>query len=344
MIKCKCLSKVMKETHGDTGYFEIDVARKLERAGHVEIAELPRSDLGVEQDTDYLYKDGFEQAGSVAKIAWVQDYDKDGGAELSNYLVVKIGKMLGYDIVGVTSKNLNLKVLDHADIIVLNNFFNFRDEFRQLLLKTCYSGRVPYVKYEHDHREITERKVQGERLFMQSALNVFISPLQMRNHLAAFGDKIGERSIVLPLAIDTEKYRLCPEVERVPGSTLIPSFNKCVNNTLDHIIKNPDRQYTVIGHYDSIKKNVKDIPPVLPDEMPKLYNQFETVLHLPQKVGGGERVVFEAALCGCKVITNENSAHTTWKEKFDWENRDVLEAMLQKAPYEFWRAVCQLKR
>lgn len=333
----------MVQTHGETGFFEIGTARKLERKGLVEIMELPKSNLGVDQDTDYLYREAFDK-GTATKVAWVQDYDKDGGAELSNYLVVKVGRSLGLDIVGVTSRNLNVKLLEVANVIVVNNFFNFGEDYRQQLLKSLYDGKAPYVKYEHDHREITERKAQGGRLFSSSALNVFISPLQMRNHVQAFGEEIAARSVALPLAVDADRYRLVPEVKRTPGSVLVPAFAKGTPALLDHIVKNPGKQYTVVGRYDFKTNNAKTLPQVPPADMPALYNAHEEVLHLPDKIEGGARILFEAVLCGCRVIYNDNCAHRTWKEQFDWEDRNVLEARLRKAPYEFWRAVCRLKR
>ncbi|MDD5348244.1 MAG: hypothetical protein PHT59_06505, partial [Candidatus Omnitrophica bacterium] len=80
------------------------------------------------------------------------------------------------------------------------------------------------------------------------------------------------------------------------------------------------------------------------EDMPALYSAHETVLHMPDKVGGGERVVFEAVLCGCKVAANGNAAHQSWREVFDWENPEILRERLARAPYEFWREVCRTLR
>jgi hypothetical protein len=76
--------------------------------------------------------------------------------------------------------------------------------------------------------------------------------------------------------------------------------------------------------------------------MPECYSRYEYVLHLPQKAGGGERVIFEAILCGCLVITNDNACHKSWSEQWDWQNRDVLEFQLRKAPFEFWKQIEQV--
>jgi hypothetical protein len=231
-------------------------------------------------------------------------------------------------------------------LVVVNNIFEFADTDFNFLMERLYSGRVPYVKYEHDHREITERKVKAQRLFDNATLSVFISPLQRTNHVTAFGKQLEEKSIALPLAIDVSKFTLLDEM-RIGNSVLVPSMEKCRENTVDFMVKHPEYCYTIVGYADfPAMPNVKVHNRAQVNEMPVLYNRHEFILHLPQKIGGGERVVFEAVLCGCKVITNDNSAHTSWIQHWDWKDRSVLEEQLQKAPYAFWKAIdsCLQKR
>jgi hypothetical protein len=170
--------------------------------------------------------------------------------------------------------------------------------------------------------------------------------MQKANHVEAFGGKLLETSTALPLAIDTNQFKLLDEF-RVGNSVLIPSMEKCHDNVTKYMIEHPEYAYTVVGYADfPALPNVKVINRAGAGEMPRIYNRHEFVLHLPQKVGGGERVIFEAVLCGCKVITNENSAHTSWMQFWDWKDRAVLEEQLQKAPYTFWKMIEQwaLKR
>ena len=61
------------------------------------------------------------------------------------------------------------------------------------------------------------------------------------------------------------------------------------------------------------------------------------LVHLPDAWCAGERVVLEAALCGCKVIANERVGHTSWG--WDMTDIDALRDRLADAPYEFWRLV-----
>jgi hypothetical protein len=339
MIRCDVTSDEMRRVHGTVVHLELPLAMRLQAAGHVKIIET----LGEARQakvSGYLFRDGFKNTGDL-RVAWIQDYDKDGGAELSNFVVVDAGERLGLDIVSVTPAGFNLKTLENADVIVVNNFFNFGEDNYQKILKALYELKKPFVKYEHDHREVTERRQQAERLFNASSLNIFISPLQLKNHVTAFP---GIGGTILPLAIDVDRFKPVEGTVRAAGSVLVPSFEKCRANATKYIIEHPEREYAIVGFVDMPgQKNVKSIRKVKAEDMPKLYSEHQYMLHVPDKVGGGERVLFEAVLCGCKVICNENAAHSSWAELWDWRDPAVLRERLAKAPYEFWREVCRLK-
>ena len=339
MIRCNVISKEMRRSHGPVIHLELPTALKLQRAGHIKMDEILDRLPGKADLTSYLFRDGFLNNGGL-KVAWVQDYDKDGGAELSNYVVVAAGEKLGLDIVSVTPSGFRLDPLVGAEVIVVNNLFNFGDVNYQKILKCLYECGKPYVKYEHDHREITERKSQAARLFENSSLNVFISPRQMKNHIDAFPSIHGR---VFPLAIDVKRFVPVPGIERKKNSVFVPGFDKCREETVKYIIEHPEYEYTLVGLVDMPNNpNVKGVRKIEPDSMPNEYCRHEILLHLPTKVGGGERVIFEGALCGCRVVANENAAHTSWKEFWDWEDATTLREKLARAPYDFWREVCRL--
>jgi hypothetical protein len=346
MIKCTCLTQTMIDGHGETCFLDLEVARKLERTKQVQIigaqnGESIEAKIQKIDDAQYLTAKSFKGIqGKTIRVAWVQDYHKDGGAELSNFIVTRTGTMLGFEIAGVTPANLNEDILKNCDVVVLNNCFEFSDQQFNRILKFVYDGTKPVIKYEHDHREINLRKPIGERIFKATKLNIFISPGQMENHVKVFGDEIIPKSICLPLAIDTDFFKVLSNEQRKKGAVLVPSFAKCRDNTYDYIIKHPEYTYTILGSGDFPNNpNVICIPDTTISEMPGVYNRHELVLHLPQKVGGGERVIFEAVLCGCKVITNENALHTTWKNQWDWEDKPMLEFKLRMAPFLFWKEV-----
>ena len=339
VVRCQCVSEMMKDSHGETVTLPLKEARVLEKVGQVKIiGDREGMSLSVfpkeMKEDGYLKRVEFDGRGTLTRVAWIQDYRKNGGAELSNFLVVKIGHQCGFDIIGVTPENSNMDLIRKANVIIVNNCHEFVDSQFQRLLAAIYESGKPVVKYEHDHREI-QRKNIGDRMFRQSKLNVFISPLQMKNHVDAFPG-IEDHSICLPLAVDPESFLLSTSGK--PGSVLVPSYNKGRSEMSKFIIDNPQYEYVVIGNSEFTSMgNVSSKFEMSYIEIIREYGKHEFVLHKPDKVGGGERVYFEALLSGCKLLTNDNVAHVSWG--FD---EPTARKELRIAPYTFWRRISDL--
>jgi hypothetical protein len=344
-VKCQWKSKEQIAAHGDEVYLDLTMARRLEAQGELIIIERqdgkPMNPPAKEMnDTDYLYRLGFNEKEKLTRIAWVQDYHKDGGAEISSQVVVSIGNKLGFDIVGITPENFNEEALEKCNLIVLNNCFEFNEKQFNTLQKTLLgTGKKPYVKYEHDHREIWLRKPIGERWFQEAKKVFFISPSHLQRHIDCLGEWLREKSIVIPLAVREERWNPVKGIDRKPGSFLIPSYGKCRELSDLFINQHLKSEIGIIGNNGPMSDNVKVLPEVPVDKMPAVYSEYETVVHLPGKAGSGERVLFEAVLCGCKVITNENGSHSSWPF---WQDEKVLRWKLAAAPFEFWKVISEL--
>lgn len=269
-------------------------------------------------------------------IVWVQDAELGfvGGAELSGEEVLRIGQECGFDIGLITPGTFDIDVLRNAKILVLNNLFGFSDECFRALQAVIFEQKVPYVKYEHDHRELGRLEF-SRRLFRNALLNVFISPKHRDNHR----EIIGVDGLVLPLAIDCSKYCAVQGVERKKGTALVSNVrNFKVWSTLQaYVSDHPEIEFTILGDVVIHGNNVAHEGKVPPEDMPALYSRFEYLVHLLDGWGAGERVVFEAALCGCKVICNDKVGHASWGG--DFTETDNLRRWLTQAPYEFWRTI-----
>ncbi|MEW6613939.1 MAG: hypothetical protein AB1401_00485 [Thermodesulfobacteriota bacterium] len=282
------------------------------------------------------------------RVAWVQDWSTTGGAELSNLEVIRVGRLLGFSIQQITPKNFDLKWLRSADLIVINNFFQFKDDQAKKVLELIFEKNVPYVKYEHDHREI-ERLGLSRRLFGKSRLNVFISPLQEKGHRKVIEV---DPCIVLPLAYDT--HRFCNGGEDVrKKNTVVSTTGKLWNskglmNIYAFVMNRPDLIFDVYSIKNDIisqllgnKKNVRLHEPIPIEQMPNVYRQAEYVIHLPTYPEACGRSVVEGVLCGCKPVVNElcGVASYDW-----WGDRKKLVDAVKKAPYKFWKAIDSIER
>jgi hypothetical protein len=279
---------------------------------------------------EYLIRKDYARTGGK-KIAWVQDYSKQGGAELSNCTVVAVGESLGFDIVGVTPRNFPIKLLYDADLIVVNNFFEFTQEQVRQVYHAIYEMRIPYVKYEHDYREMG-RENTARQLFGLARACVYLSPAHARRHTEKICSSV---SITLPLAIDIDTV-IAEKKETTPGICLVPCFRKGPALMSKYIQENPKTLFTVIGTASgTLLANASFMGQLPYHQLLHEMSRHEKMLHLPSEPWAGERIFLEARLLGCKTIVNENVGHSSWAEE------DITISKLRKAPFAFWEMICR---
>jgi hypothetical protein len=288
-----------------------------------------------------LYSKDYPTKTPIKKkhVAWVLDSpSSNGGAEISGRLVAQVGSDLGYAISLVTPNlptDVIIRTLAEADLIVINNIIFLNGEKMEALLTAIYSDRKPYVKYEHDHREL-QRPDFARRLFAGSVLNIFLSPIHLENHR----QRLGIEGIALPLAFDVEQFNPVEGIEREPATALVCNVRnfKTWKALQAYIDEHPNLRFTIIARDAMVKgPNVQAREPIAHEKMPEFYSCHEYLVHLLDGWGAGERVVFEAALCGCLVVANERVGHMSWQR--DLQDLPALRSWLAQAPYQFWREI-----
>jgi hypothetical protein len=188
---------------------------------------------------------------------------------------------------------------------------------------------VPYVKYEHDHDGLGAAP-QGysqvdfaKKIYGNSALNIFVSPAHMADY-AALGD-----GICIPELIDTEMFQPVKGVKRKPDSVLIAIPGKWDRKVLDDYIKrNPDLTVDVLD---------RKVPH---SDMPALYSQYEAFAHFPARKWPCDRVIFEASLCGCKIVAGDIVEALSWEKNLT--DQKSLRAWLKQVPAQFWSEIGSL--
>ena len=328
-VRCIVTCDNMAIMRGDACFVPLARARMMESQGSLKIIDKLEPKQKTVCDFDFLYRFHFSQRRTT-RVAWVQNYSKNGGAEISNFTAVRIGQNLGFDISGVVidAEQFSFKILDDSDIIIVNNLHNGR---RKEILDYLYATKKPWIKYDHDRCE-TEFD-----LYKRSRLNVFISPAHQAHYAEKCGQEILSKSICLPLAFDVDAWQ--NKIDgRIPGSIFIPVYMKCRNGVQEFMRTNPHYKYFMTGSVKPIYgADITILNEINYQDMPEVYRRYETVLHIPNNKTAGERILFEAVLSGCKVITNDNAGHTSWS--FDWRDERVLRPILRRAVYQFWHEV-----
>ncbi len=344
------LEQVLIDSYGKYGVYKREDAELGEKLGKWKIVgseEDKISDrVSLSGSTFPHYQESKTKGVRKQKVAWIQDDFIIGGAELSSGLVIEIGRDCGYSIDFITPSTDSLAmelILSQSDFIVISNFWGFSEEQVHIILKSIYSDRKPYVKYEHDHREL-DRLEFSRKLFQNSRLNVFLSPIHLKNHREALGCE----GIAFPLAIDVDLFKPVEAIKRKKGTALICNVRhfKRWENLRKYINDHQEIQFTVMADktlpiYGS-NVTIREMIPY--NKMPELYSEFEYLVHIMDGWGAGERVIFEAALCKCKVVANEMVGHMSWGKDLTNTNIDDLRDWLTLAPYAFWKEVDQRMR
>lgn len=175
-----------------------------------------------------------------------------------------------------------------------------------------------------------------KRLFRYSKLNVFLSPLHHKISYQMLGMKSEVPAFVMKPAIDANRF-----------------FNRNSKRDIEYLFVG------VIGEAKGLAemrerfadKDIHFIGKVAPDSkldfgihhghvpyeiVPEYMNRAKNFVFLPRWPEPQGRVVIEAALCGCKLITNENVGATS----FPFDISDI--SNYPDATSEFWETIERL--
>ena len=274
----------------------------------------------------------FKECYNGKNIAYLHDTSLEfiGGAEITTKGMVKAGLNLGYNVrvFDNSTPMEELKEISGYDLIILSNIWRFSDEAMAIIMDAI--RHVPFVKYDHDHDSL-EAKALGKwpkaeyaaKIFKKSALNIFVSPAHQADY------KGMATGICIPELIDVAMFKPVPGVERQPESVLVVVPGKWDSEVLKRYIKaHPQLKVDVLD---------KKVPH---DQMPALYSQYEYIAHFPQRKWPCDRVIYEAALCGCKVEAGDIVEAVSWDK--DLGDAKALRSWLSAVPGQFWGEVAKV--
>jgi len=184
-------------------------------------------------------------------------------------------------------------------------------------------------------REFSRQCFQGnplvKKIYHKSLLNVFVSPLHKQVLSNMLGLENTKNFILRPL-IDTKKFTnmgLDRDIDYLFVG--IAGEAKGLEN-LRQMFAGNDKKLTIIGRRDGNEDlGFAEYLGYKPyDELPTYFNRAKNFVYLPRWPEPQGRVVVEAALCGCNLITNENIGALS----FGFEISDPNNFMNVEA--EFW--------
>lgn len=295
------------------------------------------------------------------RILWLQDLPilpPIGGAQLTDWQHFKEGIRRGHGIDLAHPRTFNSAAVDWADILILSNSVTFPEQ----TLK--FATEKPFILFSHDYFHCHWRgyfplldkcfkcgRVKFWReLYLQSKLNIFLSPLHYEMHQSLIPELADHPHVEIPSPIDTELFKPM-EVERKPNTVLwLGPFTryKGIHLALAFAQAKKDYTYSFLGQdangieepwADKIRALGYKVAPTAPNEaLPQVYSSFEYFLELPAGPMPCERVALEARCCGCKIIANDllGAASYDW---FKHGTVDDVRKHVSESPRTFWETI-----
>ncbi|MEW5760356.1 MAG: hypothetical protein AB1779_06290 [Candidatus Thermoplasmatota archaeon] len=286
------------------------------------------------------------------KIAWIQDYNPfqhiGMGGETNDYNMINYGIRKGYDIQVITPQTFGLANIKDLDLIIISNCCGFTEE----QMKTI--TQQPHIFFHHDFLLICKYRLYYpaiqkcfkkcswwmRKYLSKAKLHVFLSPLHYKLHKQAMGNKVEPHAIV-PSAFGSELNTFQDNgFAREKNSVLLvnPYTFKSADNAIEYFSKHKGYRVYWCGNTDCEDKlsGFTKLGHIPYHEMYRIYNRCEYFFHVPKNYEPFGRVMVEAYLSGCKLITCNRVGALSYK----WfRDKERLRKEVSEALKKFWEAI-----
>ena len=228
-----------------------------------------------------------------------------GGAELVNDQVIRILKEDGHDITQLLCSMITvnfLKAISDNAVVIFGSFITLSEAAKDELS----TGKYDYIVYEHDHKYLRERDPSCFRFFKAPSAAIVNTTFYQKASLVVCQSLEHERIINLNLHLknthsvgsslwDDGFLDALPSIstEKTKEAAIVASTNK---------IKNQQRAEAYCKE-NNIPYEVISAP--TPLELCKKLAPFKYLVFFPGVPESLCRVVVEAKMVGCKIISNK---------------------------------------
>ena len=251
-----------------------------------------------------------------------------GGGELNNHELMNLLVEAGQEVMKINSQFLTVEMIEENKDAgyIISNFINMTGRAMD-----CLTKKAKYVIYEHDHKNLKSRNPATyesnlapaeeiiNRHFYSKALGVFC---QSGRHA-----EVAEKNLKLDNIISV-------------GGNLWPVE---ILNLISSLTDNKkDKRYSIMNSPIE-HKNTRDallyckakeldydlIDPCKYEDFIARLSKNDTLVLFPKTLETLCRVVVEARMLGCKIITNDNVSATS-EDWFSLKGHDLIKVMKEK--------------
>tara|TARA_R100000234_G_scaffold114348_1_gene89435 strand:+ start:75 stop:923 length:849 start_codon:yes stop_codon:yes gene_type:complete len=279
------------------------------------------------------------------KVLFISDFtlqQREGGAQVSNNILIKKGKELGYEIKEHSHSSSVTDFLTSYDLVINSNLeviSKISPEKLPFILKMPNS-----IRLEHDSCSYLHNDTRLE-LFSKSKKNYFLSDFHFDFFKKLYGDYFHDVEIIYdPIETQVFKKSDCDKQYDVVYCGYLHHL-KGFNNLLKFAKENPNRNIDIFGWADFSTKgffdkypNIKHNGQIDHSEIAQVFQKSNAIFHSPIVNEPFCRMVAEALLCGVEEIIGDKSKIGSYLE-FEKIGYDKFKDRCESAASKFWETV-----
>ena len=265
------------------------------------------------------------------KLLFVSDFFKSnliGGAELNDDVLIEHLKSNGFEVEKVNSSALTEEQIIENDSFIISNFVGLSDRKKEILkLKK-------YIIYEHDHKYLKTRDPSSFPDFKAPASDIVYRDFYDKAHKVVVLSEICKDVIEKNLDIDNVYNIGCSLwsdskldfIQELSDNAAEKKEKYCIINS-----SNPIKGTREAVEYCRQKGLDFDLVGPLPEnELLKKISEYKYFIFFPQVLETLSRVVVEAKMLGCKVLTRAGLIGAASEEWFGLSGVELIDKIREQ--------------
>ena len=283
------------------------------------------------------------------RVLFVSDYtlaNREGGAQVSNDLIINKGRQLGHEIIEHDNNSSVVDFLSSYDLLISSNLEVINGKTPN---KIDFILKHPnHIRVEHDSCSYLESSLRQE-LFESSKINFFLSDFHVSFFREYYGDFFKNIEIVYD-PIDTEVFYEGTEEKKydIVYCGYLHAL-KGARRLVEYATANPHRSIDIFGWHcpqtcPSIFDNMRNVNyngPKPHAEIATIFRASQAIYHEPIVNEPFCRMVAEGLLCGVREVIGATEKIGSYLE-FEKVGREEFAKKCSNATEDFWNKVEKL--
>jgi len=279
------------------------------------------------------------------RILFISDFNIsqfNGGAQISNDIIIKKGRELGHEIIEFNYDSSPINFIYRYDLVISSNLNIISMQMPNVIDYIINSEN--HARLEHDSCLYLDNQTR-KKLFQSCKKTFFLSNFHLDFFKETYGDYFINNEIVYdPINTDIFNNKNLEKIYDIVYCGFLSELKGC-KNLIKFCKENPNRKIDIFGWAEDEEllkelqslNNVKIHNKVGHIEVADILKKSKYIYHSPVLNEPFCRMVAEALLCGCKFIGNENKIGSI--QEYLKEGEIKFKQNCQNASEIFWSKI-----